>query len=117
MGKSLEVNLHDFRSTRREKKNHRRVVIGLDFTDDFLKARLLLRKITLLHESNAEAGLGKDHHTESILQEMGAGMRSKNKKKAVLDLLIHPANTGKTTKTVCNVIFLDYLNITGNLHH
>ena len=44
-------------------------------------------------------------------------MRSENKKKAVLDLLIHPADTGKTAKAVCNVIFLDYLNITGNLHH
>ena len=44
-------------------------------------------------------------------------MRSKYEKKAVLDLLIHPANTGQTTKTMRNVIFLDYLNITGNLYH
>ena len=48
---------------------------------------------------------------------MSARMRSENKKKTVFDLLIHPADTGKTTKTVRNVIFLDYMNITGNLHH
>ncbi len=92
-------------------------MISLDFTDNFLKRGLILGKVTLLHEGNTKAWFGKNHHAESILQKMGAGMRSKYEKKAVLDLLIHPADTGQTTKTVRDVIFLDYLNITGNLHH
>jgi len=92
-------------------------MVGLDFTDNLLKSRLILGKITFLHESDAEARLGKDHHAKSILQKMSTCMRSKNQKKTVLDLLIHPADTGKTTKTVGNVIFLYYLNISGNLHH
>ena len=92
-------------------------MVGLDFTDNLLKCRLILGKITFLHKSNTETWLGKNHHAEGILQKMSACMRAEYKKKTVLDLLIHPADTGKTTKTMRNVIFLDYLNITGNLHH
>ena len=69
-------------------------MISLDFTDNLFKSRLVFGKITFFHKSDAESRLGEDHHAKSILQKMSACMRSKNKKKAVLNLLIHPAHTG-----------------------
>jgi hypothetical protein len=105
---TVELDLHHFRRARRQQENDRRMMVGDNLINDPIQFRLLFREVGFFDQRNAEAWTGENHDAEHILEQMGAGMRTKHEKETVLNLLVQPPHAGQTAKTMVRAIFPDH---------
>ena len=82
-------------------------MIGANLSQQRLELGLLLGKVGLFDQRDTKARAGEDHHTERVLEQVGACVRSQNQEEAVLDLLVQPTHTCQPAKAVVQAVFFD----------
>ena len=74
VGQTLELNLHHFGGTRGEEEDHRGLMFALNLGNLVGDMGLRGGQIGLFKQRNGKARAGEDHHSQGVLQQVGAGM-------------------------------------------
>ena len=68
-------------------------------------------QIALVDDGGGESGLGEDHYACGGLDEMGAGARSDDEEKGVLDLAVQPHDAGEAAEHLALATLAQHRNV------